>query len=59
MTWVEDGLTQQTEFLKKIEGKLEDGKALTGFERMFYKVEVGGDYLPQDEGEERVIRYQE
>lgn len=62
MTWIEEGLKQQTEVLKKIEGKLNDGKELTGWERKFYKTEVGEghlDYSASDAGEEMVIKYRE
>ena len=59
--WEIDGLKQQAAFLEKIEGKLSDGRRLTGFERKMYRLETGSvDFIPgQDDGEERVIRYQE
>lgn len=59
--WEIDGLKQQAAFLDKIEGKLSDGRPLTGFERNLYRTQTGVvDFIPgQDDGEERVIKYQE
>lgn len=62
MGWREEGLKQQTGFLNKIEGKIADGRPLTGFEKSFYKAEVGEghlDYSAADAGEEMVIRNRE
>lgn len=56
MQWEVEGENQKTKVLEKIEAKLTDGKKLTGFERMLYRVEVGGDYRDADVGEEKVIK---
>lgn len=58
MQWEIEGEKQTRKVLEKIEGKIADGKELTGFERSLYRVETGlVDYVPGfDDGEERVIR---
>lgn len=58
MQWEIDGEKQQMKVLEKIEGKLSDGKPLSGFERSLYRLETGlVDFVNgQDDGEERVIR---
>lgn len=57
MNWIVNGQKQKEAFLAKIEGKLTDGKKLTGFERSLYRLETGlVDYTEADAGEERVIR---
>lgn len=61
MTWEIEGQKQKMAFMDKIEGKLSDGRPLTGFERSLWRLETGlVDFVNgQDDGEERVIRYHE
>lgn len=61
MSWEIEGQKQKEAFLDKIEGKLADGKPLTGFEKSLYRLETGlVDFVNgQDDGEERVIRNRE
>lgn len=59
MQWEIDGEAQSTKVLEKIEGKIADGKELTGFEKSLYKREVGEghlDYSSKDVGEEMVMK---
>lgn len=56
MQWEIDGEKQQMKVLEKIEGKLNDGKPLTGFERQMWRETGLVDWSDADAGEERVIR---
>lgn len=58
--WKIDGKKQQDAFYDKVEGKLNDGKPLTGFEKQMWRETGSVDFVNgQDDGEEKVTRYQE